>query len=444
MLIPSFLLERQIEATISLVQSYIKRAKNLAFSRTAKDTYTLFTGNVSSAFLGFLFVLIVARALSVEEFGIFSAATNLVVILFSLADIGISSGIVNFVSEALAKKEKEKAHEYTKAALVVRTFIVIFLSSVVAIFAKYISTNFLATQDYSISYWVAAITFFMSLPVFFPNILQAQKRFLASVITDNSFYLSRLGFAFLFLTLGTLTLTNALSSFVWGSFIAIAIGFIFIGLNFLSSKPSKERYTRLLRYSGWLGVNRIVSSISGRLDVQMLAALAGATATGLYSIPSRLASFVIVLTSSFSGVLAPRFAGFGNKDREKAYLLKATLALIPISLGIVGWILIARPFILILFGDKYVTSVPVFQALAAAMIPFLFTAPSVTAITYAMKKPVFIGAYSFFQVVVVFALNYFLIPTFGPFGPTITYAVTNIILGIYTWVVVIKYYWIDK
>jgi O-antigen/teichoic acid export membrane protein len=176
----------------------------------------------------------------------------------------------------------------------------------------------------------------------------------------------------------------------------------------------------------------------------MLAILAGATATGLYSIPSRLAGFVTVLTSSLSGVLAPRLAGFGNKEEEKKYIIKATLATLPIIAALVFWIIIAKPFILILFGNNYLDSVPIFKALVVAMIPFVFTAPSVTAIVYAMKKNVYIGAFSFFQIAAIFLLNLVFIPKYGPMGPTITFGITNTILAIYTWVIVIRYYWFEE
>jgi O-antigen/teichoic acid export membrane protein len=148
------------------------------------------------------------------------------------------------------------------------------------------------------------------------------------------------------------------------------------------------------------------------------------------------------LAASFSGVLAPRMAGFGDRFREKSYIIKSTLALLPITAGIIVWIIFAKPFILFLFGAKYLQSVPVFQALAAAQIPFLFTVPSVTAIIYSMKKTVFIGAFSFFQIAAIFLLNFIFIPKYGPIGPTITFGITNTILAIYTWVIVIKHYWL--
>ena len=169
--------------------------------------------------------------------------------------------------------------------------------------------------------------------------------------------------------------------------------------------------------------------------------MVGAVATGLYSIPSRLATFIIVLAGSFSSVLATRMAGFGDRNKEKLYIIKSTLALLPIAAGIVFWIIIAKPFILILFTSKYLSSVPVFQALAAAQLPFLFTVPATTAIIYAMKKTVYIGTLAFVQLAAIFVLNFYLIPKYGPIGPTITFGITNTLLAVYVWVIVIRHYW---
>jgi O-antigen/teichoic acid export membrane protein len=302
----------------------------------------------------------------------------------------------------------------------------------------------LATHDPKIAIWSAVIPIFLFPDLFFPYILQAKKKFLHSTIIDNAFYIARLIFALAFYSIGALTMSKAFWAFGAGFVVEVILILIFVKTEFLYSKPQKDEYKSLMKYSGWIGVNRIISSISGRLDIQMLATLSGALATGLYSIPARLASFISVLAGSFSGVLAPRLAGFGDRESEKKYILKSLFALIPITAGIVLWIIIAKPFILILFGEKYIDSVPIFQALAAAQIPFLFTVPSVSAIIYSMKKTVFIGTFSFFQVAAIFILNLVLIPKFGVYGPTITFGITNTILAIYTWVIVIRHYWSKK
>lgn len=425
------------------MKKYIDKAKSLVFSSTAKDTYVLFLGNIDSAFLGFLFTFFVARALGREDFGIFSAALNLVVILSSLSDIGITTGLVNFIASADAKKDEKTSHEYQKAGLIVRVSIVLMLSILVILLAPYISRTMLATTDPLVAVWVSLISLFLFIPMYFPFVLQAKKEFLKSVIVDNIYYLFRLIALLGFIYFGTISLYSSFATAFLGFVASIVASFMFLKFKFLKSHPTRETYTSLLKFSGWIGVNRIISSISGRLDITMLASISGASVTALYSIPARLASFIIILTSSFSSVLAPRFAGFGDKKLERQYLVKSTFALIPIILATVAWVIVAKPFMALIFPN-YMDSVPVFQALTLSMVPFILTAPSVAAIIYAMRKNIYIGAYSFFQIVAVFLLNYYFIPKYGAIGPTLTYGITNTILAIYTWVIVIKYYWYEK
>ncbi|MCJ7805515.1 oligosaccharide flippase family protein [Patescibacteria group bacterium] len=422
----------------------LQKILGLATSGTAKDTYILFGGNIFSAFLGFLFTIIIARALTVSDFGVFSAASNLIIILISLSDFGLSSGVVNFVSIHLARSDKRRADEYAKAAFVVRVVIAAALSLLVVIFAGYIAEHWLATADKQVAYLVSLISFIALAWGFLPYILQAKKLFFKSVLLDIFVGLPRLLIPLIFIKFGILNVKTTLFAFAAGVFISAIAGFIFTGIKFLFARPRKDIYLDLAKFSGWLGVNRVITSISGRLDIQMLAALAGATATGLYSIPSKLTSFLIILASSFSSVLAPRMASFGDKNKERVYLVKSTIVTLGIILLTIVWIIVAKPFVLILFGQKYLPSVPVFQALTVSMIPFILTVPSVTAIIYSMKKTVYIGSISFFNMIAIFAINYIFIPKFGVFGPTISFGVTNTILAIYTWIIVIRYYWGKK
>jgi len=418
----------------------IEKLKKLLMSATAKDTIIMFAGNLGSAFWGFLFTMIVARALSVSDFGVFSATLNLMIIITSLADLGISSGAVNFVAHHFARKEFDKVNQYIKASFIIRLFVAIILSFVVFVFSKTISVNLLATNDSTMAIWAGILPIFLFPDMLFPFILQAQKKFLQSTIYDNAFYMARLVFATIYYFVGGLTIHKAYLAFGAGFLINVLLTLIYFGVKFMKSKTTKDEYKDLIKFSGWIGVNRIISSVSGKLDVQMLAAMSGALVTGLYSIPSRLSSFIVVLSGSYSSVLATRMASFGDREQEKKYIIKSTYALIPISLLIVVWVIFAKPFMLLLFGVKYLEAVPVFQALALSQIPFLSTVPAVTAIIYAMKKTKYIGVLSFYQVTAIFLLNLYLIPKFGPYGPTITYAITNIILSVYVWSIVIRHY----
>lgn len=426
------------------MRKYIDRALGLARSGTARDTYILFGGNLFSAFLGFVYTLLVARALSVEDFGVLSAATNLIIIISSLSDLGVSSGLISFAAAAFSKSNLAKAYEYSKAAFNIKIIATLPIILFLILFAGFVSRSWLATSDRTISYWVAAISFVAVVWGFLPSMLHARKKFLQSVFIDISLSFPKAVIPYFLLIAGALTVRTSLAAFAIGAVIAGVVGFSLTGIKFLGAKPAKEIYLDLVKFSSWLGLNRIISAISGKLDIQMLAAIAGATTTGIYSIPAKLSSFIIVLGSSLSSVLAPRFAAFEDKEKERRYLIKATLAVLAIIVGIVVWILAAEPFILMLFGTKYIESVPVFQALTATLIPYMLAVPPVTAIIYSMKKTIYIGLFSFFQLASIFALNFIFIPRVGPFGPTIAFGIVYSILAIFTWAVVIRYYWLEK
>lgn len=413
----------------------------LAKTGTAKDTAFLFFGNVLSAFLGFLFTVIIARELTIADFGIFSAANNLIMMIVSFSDLGLSTGLIYYVSKSFSEGKKEKAYEYAKSVMVFRLFSFLLISFLIFVFAKYISINLMATYDKVIAYYVSLIVF-LSIPwTFAPFYLQAKNKFFKSSLIEVTISLVKLIFPVIFIFFGLLTIRTTLFSFGISLFVAGIVCFFLTGVDFLKSKPKKEIYLELFKYSGWIGVNRIISSISGKLDIQMLASLLGAVVTGIYSIPSRLASFIVVLASSFSSVLAPRFSSFSDKEKEKRYLIKATLVSLAIAVGIGFWMIIAKPFVIILFGQKYAESVPVFRALIGSFIPFVLAVPSVAVIIYAMKKTVYIGVFSFFQIAAIFLINKIFIPKIGSFAPVVAYGFVYTILAIYTWVIVIKHYW---
>jgi O-antigen/teichoic acid export membrane protein len=426
------------------MKKYISLAKKLAFTSTAKDTYILFVGNVGSAFWGFLFILIVARALSIEDFGIFSAAVNLATILISIVDVGISSGAINFVSAAINRKDEKTANEYIKASLVVRMLLVAAFSVILVLLSPFIAKTLLATNNAQVATLTALLCIFIFPNGVFPYLFQAKREFLFSVIVDNANFIFRLGAAYILILLGMFRLPQAFWSYFAGFLVTIILSFWFLGVGFLKTKPKKGIYHSLLRFSGWIGVNRVISGISGRLDVAMLAALSGAITTGLYSIPQRLVMFIPVLASSYSAVLAPRMAGFSDKVIQKKYFVKSIIGIVPMILGAVFIIFIARPFIVLLFGEKYIPAAPILRLLVTSYIPFIVSIPSVTAIIYAMKKTVYIGSFSFFQLAAVFALNLVFIPKYGSIGPTITIGIVNTILAVYSWIIVIRYFWFGK
>lgn len=426
------------------MKNYIERAKTLAFSSTAKDTYILFFGNTLAAFLGFVYIIFVSNVLSKESFGVFSAATNLVVLLISLTDVGLSTTVVNFVAEYISKNDYLNSNKFVKAAVFLRLILAIIVSLFVIVFAKFVATNFLSTENYMVSVWTGIITLSLALPMILPFVLQGQRRYIASSVADNSVYLSRLIFTLLFMFVTSITLENSLIAFAIGGFIGSLVGLFLVGGKFIYAKPENKDYLKLIKFTGWLSVNRVLSSIFGRLDVQMLIMLSGPLSTASYSLASRFAGLVNVFSGSFSAVLAPRLASFNDKDEVKKYLVKATIGSAAISLFLVFASFFVEPFFYLVWKEKYLDSVPILKTLLFINIPFILSTPSVSAIIYSMKKTVFIGLFSFIQFAIILISNLLLIPIYGAIAPAYTLGISYIVLAIYSWSIVFRHYWLDK
>lgn len=420
------------------MRKYYSQVRALATSGTAKDTIILFSGNFINAGLGFVYTLLVAKALSLNDFGVFSAVNNLVYIIIPLTDMGTTSGLVRFVAELDSKGKHAEAMKFVKAAFAFKLVMFAIASLIIILFADPVANNLLATENPEASYWVILISLGMFLSSFVPFVLYAKKEFLKSALVDVSYGFGRVAFVFPLL-IGGLTLTEAYTSFAAAGIVSFLVILVVFGFSFLKANPNKSTYKDLLKFSGWLGVNKLISALASKIDVQLLALMASASAIGYYAIANRLAFFISFLAASYSAVIAPRFSSYNDPKTEINYIKKTTLALIPVGLGVIFWIIIARPFVSI-FGEQYLPAVNVFRVLALAMIPFVFTAPSVTAIIYAIKKPKYIGRFSILQLVLVIALNVLLIPKIGVYSPPLVFGIINVLLLIYSWWIVIAHY----
>lgn len=389
-------------------------------------------------------ILVLARAISVEDMGVFSAFTNLVLILSSISDPGITSGLVRYVSEFRTKKQFKKEKRFIAAGLKIQLVIFFTLAFLMFSFASETSRNLLGTDKSVYAHLAVVAIFIQILWAFSSQVLKAQKRFSSSVFVDITASTGRLAGVVFLVIAAVLSLKEAVFYYAIGPIAAVIIGFYLLGGFFIFTKNFKSDFSKLISFSSWLGINKISSVISGRIDIQMLALLAGSVSTGLYSIPSRLIFFVTLLVGSLSSAIAPRLASFSTRKQEISYLRKVTLLSLCVTFGLIAWYTVATPFIVILFGDKYIESVQIFRLLILSTIPFVLTVPPINAIIYSLKKPKYVGYFSIFQLIAVVTLNLVFIPRYGSLGPTYTLIITNTMLAIYSWYIVIKYYYYDE
>jgi len=413
------------------MKNTLTRLYNLGQSKTAKNTYILFTGNVLDAFFGFLFIVLIVRngLLSTSDFGIFSAIANFVIIVYSLLDIGIGGTLINFISFHHSQGDETTAHNYFQAGLFLRFGASLLISLAVMVFSWLIGPRLFLTGELQPVILAGLAILTLSLIDVFVYSFQAYQKFMLAALASLTFTTVRLFFLISFMTLGlTLSLTTAMAMVALAPLLGIVLSAYYFRSFFSLRLPDKHIIKSLLSFSGWMGVTRIFSSITGRLDVQQMLLLAGPTATGTYSVAARIATFYSIIIGSFTAVLAPKFAAGQPLSQLQPFVKKALLVISGLIAAMVLGIIIARPFIILLFGQRSSASILPFQALTVAFIPFVASTLATTIIIYNLKKPKVLGLLTVMQLACVFLGNLLFIPRFGSIGPAITLGITNLLV----------------
>jgi O-antigen/teichoic acid export membrane protein len=178
-----------------------------------------------------------------------------------------------------------------------------------------------------------------------------------------------------------------------------------------------------------LGIARSLTAIAGKLDVLLLVSLSGPTEAGIYALAAKIIAIYPLLSGSFSNVIAPRLSAISQKNELWAFIKKVIAGTFFFISTVFFMIIVAEPFIRILFGEKFSESIPVFRLLLVSMIFFVGSVPSVSVAIYYLKKPWILTVNSVIQVVIVFVGNILTIPIYGRFAP----AYVSIVAFGFTW-----------
>ncbi|MBC7878300.1 MAG: lipopolysaccharide biosynthesis protein [Anaerolineales bacterium] len=136
-------------------------------------------------------------------------------------------------------------------------------------------------------------------------------------------------------------------------------------------RPKFEMSTKWIRpifsYGGGIVATNILSYILVNIDYLFVGYFLGAAALGIYTIAFKIPDLLIIQFCSLVGrVLFPVYAKMKDdpKTLSKAFLRTVNyVSLITIPLGL-GLMLVAEPFVLTVFTDKWAAAIPVMRAIS--------------------------------------------------------------------------------
>jgi O-antigen/teichoic acid export membrane protein len=110
---------------------------------------------------------------------------------------------------------------------------------------------------------------------------------------------------------------------------------------------------KLLGYGGWVTVSGVVSPIMASLDRVVIAGISGSEAVTYYGVPQGLAQRLLMLPSSLSAALFPRFASAAPEERDALSDLSVRVLASVMTPAIVLGVFLVGPFLRIWISPAF-------------------------------------------------------------------------------------------
>jgi len=423
---------RQLRSLVKL----LTKDKDLAFrasqirelltTQTARNSGFIFAGNLASTFISVFATMLVSRSLGPSNFGKLAIFTSVYTIILGLTDFGLGTTSVKIISSRLEKSPR-KAGITMKVVIWAELIAGLLVATVGFLFAPLIA-RMLGSEDLlSIVRMAFVAGAFASAGAFIGPFLSAFQQFAKSAIFGvvNS-AIKTLG-VFVLFYLAILNLDNVVILYTVVNIFAFFVGFILIPKNYLvSSKKgeNKEAASEIFHFSKWILLSYVASVISSRLDIFLLQRYHGSEAVGLYAAAQQLAMLLPLFIGAITTALLPRISKMKSRDEFSGYLKRVMFGSITMALLATPLLLLAPLVVRIIFGVQYVDTALYLQILAFGYL-FALIANPVSLVFYARDKPKVLTALNYFNLVIITALFFLIIPKFGALGAALCFAFNN-------------------
>ena len=383
--------------------------------RPARNVGVLLAGNVAKLGFGVVASALTYRALRPGDAGRFAIAMGLVSLFSFVAEFGFRDAAVNYIAGAATTAEAEAvARSFLMAKLVFGTLAAALLAGL----AGWIVNGWYGGAVQPELVRLAALTLLTGgLLNYVQTLLEARQTFGALSLISMLQALLRAGVIAALFFSGRLALWPLV-----GIEVVLPIALFAVGQRALPAALRPRlvaslgaHFGRLWRFSRWIAVAAVASTIFLSLDVLLLGHFRPAAEVGLYGAAlALLAKFEVVqnaiLTSSF-----PEACRYRTRAELRAYVTR-TLRLT--GLASIGFLLIL-PFSGLLVAGLYG------QAYAGAVLPFVIllvglaiglNAQPAAFILYPLGRPRWIAGGDVLQLIVFAALGLALAPRYGAVG----------------------------
>tara|TARA_Y100000310_G_C20698261_1_gene827258 strand:+ start:3376 stop:4863 length:1488 start_codon:yes stop_codon:yes gene_type:complete len=413
-----------------------------------KGAATVFIISIFSAFFAYLVRLLLARNLSIEEFGLFYSVFSFLGLLSTFKSLGIDKSLNKFISEFKTKDQFESI----KSSILFAFFVQIITNTIIIFgiyfIAAYLSVNFFKNPNAVSLLKLMAIAFyidsFVSVLKFTFQGYKKMKYFAGIDLIRMVLLLVIIFIGFQFnLGLNSPIIAYLITPlFLIGIFGYILIFKVFPNFLKISSKFNKNLVKKLSKYGIFLMATQVGGIILGHTDILMLTYFSGLSQVALYSIALPLSKLFIYFPRAIGGIMIPLTSEMWAKD-EKFKIIQGIQSLYKYSMiVIIPLVLVTISYssfiIEILYGSQYVLAANTLKILVIGMIFAALLSINIKFFA-GIGKPAITSLLIYVGAIFNLIVNIILIPKIGIIGAAISTSISYIMMMMISMIKLKKY-----
>lgn len=410
-------------------QIHTEGADRKKLRRAAQGSVINLIGAGTTAVASFGLTIVVTRALSASQAGVFFSATSLFVLVVAVSNLGTKSGLVRFIAAATERQQPEVIRSYIRAAFWPVILTSLIFSSALFILSPQIAPFLSHVHEHAAGVALRALSWFIPFAAVEKLFLSA-TRGLGSMRPDALVeHFVRPGLQLAVATGIVLASFDNHLIWAWGLPYAVAAAIAWAWWRTMSKAHATVHVPSRVGGHLWrFSIPRLLTDLAQtamqRLDIVLVGALAGAPSAAVYAAATRFIVLGQMGRKASARAIQPQLAAALSTgsfvEANRLYQI-STAWLIMVSWPIYLILLLDAPTLLTVFGHNYHSGALPLIILAAAMLVSTFCG-HVDAMLVMSGRPGRSLFNTIFAVVANIGLDLWLIPHLGIAGAAIGWA----------------------
>ena len=380
------------------------------------DFFVSFLGRGFGGVLTFIFIILAAKILGSEKFGLFALSITVMQIALQFAGQGIDTVLVRFYVFQVHEKTKKEAL-VLKSCLYLRILLT-FATVGAGILLSELYINYSGRTDLRTPLLFGFVGCgFASFWYYLLAILQAKEKFVRYSVLTSGVNVMKIIFMIVLVVLHyQYSLFNLLAVYFSSFILGVVITLFFVPGHVLDSRGDLRQTTKdVFGYGKWIIMSSLVAILYNRIDVLILTSFRSIDEVGLYSAAGSFIHGLDIIVVAMFTVFLPAASKIRNYADAVHYLKFSSV----ISLAVLSVLLILYFFsdylILSILGDSYLNTLRIFKIVFPGFLFYLFTFPWALVI-YSYNKPHLLFMSDIAVLLFNFAGGLIFIPSFGMIG----------------------------